>query len=260
MFKCVFAAGVFSLAAFSAQADVDVRAALTGFNVQLIDLDPVDGIAPALTFGSGWLLASASNSLPNGSSTYDSVYYTSPFHADSRSATLGPLTSGFQFNAANGLDGLKSSVAAGTSNDVAEPRTSLGATANMGVEFTLTPQTQMILSFTAMADVQSSMHADSHYLNSVLASASATIEGDGGGAGSVHINVSPNTWNVAEHQEQSFVLAYSNDATLSRTGFFQTYVGVSQWVTEVPEPATSGLFASGAALFALLARRRRVTA
>ena len=257
MLKHVLAAGLLSMAAFSAYADVEVRGALTGVNVQLVDLDPADGISPALTFGYGWVLAIASNGLPDGSSSFDSINYTSPFHADSRSATLGALTSGFEFDARNGLNGFSSSVVAKTLNDVAAPYTSMSATANLGVEFALTPHTQLILSFTAIADVQSSMQADFHYLNSVQANARAMIEGEGGGSGGVEVVVAPNDWNVSEHQQQSFSLTYSNETALTRSGFIQTYVGAGQSLTPVPEPATSGLFAAGAVLLAVSARRRR---
>ncbi len=263
MFKSVVALGVLSMVAVSAQAGVEVRASLTGFSFQLIDLDVSDGIAPAVTFTGGRSDGTASNLLSDQSTTYDVVGYRTPFQSDSRSATLGPFTSAFELKGVGGLNGYNLEANAKASNAVAEPWTSMFGNASMSAEFALTPRTQLVVSVVGMASVQSSMLA-SRYLNDITAQAWVNLEGYGLQGGlwqsatdDVSISVPSDIWSVDEHQQKAMTLAFSNETSITRFGTLTAYARTRQYVSDVPEPASSQLLISGVALLGLLATRRR---
>lgn len=149
MTKIAHTMGVLSLAAFTASAfgGTTATATIDNFRIQLIDLDPNDGIAPAIKFDDGSFLQYSALADGFGSSDGSGGYAFAPFAQVSTNAARGAQTASAAL--AGDVFGAGASITLSASTGSTAPVASGVASIDFGTPtgyygFTLTPQTRIL--------------------------------------------------------------------------------------------------------------------
>ena len=272
------AATVAALCATSAFAASSSSVMIGALNVQLFDLDPLDGIAPSVTFASSgydsYSTAYAYQSNPYGYD-YQSNYGTTPWADTASSATtsLAWANASLSGAAANGHGATLT--AAGAAADFTSPNYYDSASYNANVaapyyyyynSFTLSANTALVIS--AAATVTAAANGHSIYADYAQANASFNLWGagpSGGGSqssydsasvyGSSYLGQGPWTATDSRTLGASFLNLTSGDMTgnlqVSASAYGTTYA------SPVPVPAAVWLMGSGLLGLAGIARRNQ---
>ena len=243
----------------SALATTTASSVMTGIRFELIDLDPADGIAPALTFANGmpWgVYAVATDTLTEDTDRrqLDGFAYA---------AESGAVDAVRNFADTHGSLSGDPFLGTGTAaSSGAAERTGYGlAYASFHGDFTLTPRTR----FTITAQVTMSgatagdgfeEGASQYFLNLIGAGSSHTL--------SQYLSAVPQPGDApgvphAYFLDRQLTATISNVTATSATGTFDigTSIGVMNNVVVVPEPQSSALMLAGVAGVLAWARRGR---
>ena len=271
------AATVAALCATSAFAASSSSVMIGALNVQLFDLDPLDGIAPSITFASSgydsYSTAYAYQSNPYGYD-YQSNYGTTPWADTASSATTSLVSANASLSgaAANGQGATLT--AAGAAADFTSPNYDYASySANVTApyysyynSFTLSANTALVIS--AAATVTAAANGHSIYADYAQANASLYLWGagpSGGGSqsaydsasvyGSSYLGQGPWTATDSRTLGASFLNLTSGDMT----GNLQVNVGAygTTYASPVPVPAAVWLMGSGLLGLAGIARRNQ---
>ena len=273
------AATVAALCATSAFAASSSSVMIGALNVQLFDLDPLDGIAPSITFASSgydsYSTAYAYQSNPYGYD-YQSNYGTTPWADTASSATtsLAWANASLSGAAANGHGATLT--AAGAAADFTSPNYYDSASYNANVaapyyyyynSFTLSANTALVISAAATVTAAANGH-NLYYADYAQANASFNLWGagpSGGGSqssydsasvyGSSYLGQGPWTATDSRTLGASFLNLTSGDMTgnlqVSASAYGTTYA------SPVPVPAAVWLMGSGLLGLAGIARRNQ---
>lgn len=258
MNRILVAAGVLS-AAFSAHADVQLAASLAGLQVQLIDLDPLDGIAPAVTWLGGNSYGAAYALSARDQYDNKSTSLPSPFQAVAGSGSSSPSTAVFVALGSGDLTGTSFEAKSGYGLSSAQGYSSNYALAASRAQFSLTPHTRLVFSAWATTDVSSSLTGEID--NQVSLAAFIRLQGAGVPSGyqeTFSLILPPRTAGVfSRHKEERLSLVYVNTTSGDLNGELWARASVQQTLQPIPEPTGAGLLLAGIGLVAALARRRR---
>lgn len=246
-------------AALPSLADADHQALISNVTVRLVDLDPGDGITPAIGFVTGGFIG---------------TWVTAPGQPEGLIQTPFPLGTAASTTRSFGSHSVSFSVQAG---DLLGPGTGPGATAvHFGAgpggvageaqviysDFTLTPNTRIEISASGFASTAGYVGAG----GSFDAWAGAGVNLFSVAQQASYANDFINAYGNAQGQgtpsvARDLFAAYDNlsAAPFSATLSAVAYVGASE-AAAVPEPATWALFAGGLAACALRRARLRATA
>jgi len=218
---------------FAAEAQTTANAYLSGFRYELIDLDLNDGIAAQLTLEDNGLNVMAGFYATPDSATPD------PFHYLNAEGTVDVTV------AAGSAAGTLTPTSANTSVSLQGDHGQLFSQALWGRNFTLTPNSRLVL------------HADAHV--------DGTREETRAGISFAAVFF---TWDDEEFYLEDGLSTYQGDSetraltvALSSgaeelSGNYGFTTGVYATVTSVPEPSTYAMLALGLAGIALTARRK----
>lgn len=248
----------------SALAAAQSSVILSNVSFTLIDLNPLDGIAPSFSF-----LSSAGNTLLNVSATEDGLGTDSSSRqrVGTFSFSRDFLTDLVAASAAGGINGYNLSV----SGAATAAGTSYSANAATGAGATL-PATSLPLNISLSANslllvqADASLFASTTYGDSASAQANLSLSysyGSGASAVSVQDNKSlslqfsgANAGTESLHDFLSSVFLNTSGQT-QKASFGLSASVAGQAVTPVPEPETYALVLAGVGVAGLLARRRR---
>ena len=278
--SAAFMAFVLAAGASGARADALATATLSDFRIQLVDLDPNDGIAPSVTFvGTSGVDVFASPGGPAGGSWVDSVSTYAPISAAASSASWN-ASAGFSGDPFSAV-GATVSTQAGTA--LVGYNTAAGASILLddvgqaaAFTFTLSPETQMLISGLGhVSDTVSSLDIETASSSIILVldkldSRGAEIPGwysdslivGDAGAGAVRYDpvcgcLAPPVASVEHDAPLSLSMTNSTDADLTA----QFGVGVSAFANSnpvsVPEPGGVWLGLAGLVVVAGTARYLR---
>ncbi len=257
-------AAVIALTATGLASASTASANFSDFHIELIDLDPSDGIAPAVQFEDvqGGSFVAAESGTPADHLT-DLHLGGQVFGGANSSATHDAASASAQLNGDAFASGAQA--AATASADLRDTYGAasvwLGDGSNV-VTFTLTPHTRLVISGDATASVMSTIddpNADawaSIYLK--LTDYTGLDQVSDGGAEAEQFST-----DGARPSElvdsRSVEISFDNATADSAGGIFYGAidVSVSDLSLSVPEPATGALLLSGLGLAGLLRRRRR---
>jgi len=272
------AATVAALCATSAFAASSSSVMIGALNVQLFDLDPLDGIAPSITFASSgydsYSTAYAYQSNPYGYD-YQSNYGTTPWADTASSATTSLVSANASLSgaAANGQGATLT--AAGAAADFTSPNYDYASySANVTApyysyynSFTLSANTALVISAAATVTAAANGH-NLYYADYAQANASFNLWGAGPGGsgsqssydsasvyGSSYLGQGPWTATDSRTLGASFLNLTSGDMTgnlqVSASAYGTTYA------SPVPVPAAVWLMGSGLLGLAGIARRNQ---
>lgn len=251
------------LLTFPAQADVTSSANATGITIELVDLDPGDGINPAMTMSPAWLENGALRyglvhlETPSG---YERYLVDAPFAATSRSR----IDERGEAHASLGGDGVTSTASASGRTDVpggAFFAHALGIFAN----FTLTPRTAVVISGDYVLDATQShecaaicewttaqVYSEFYVSSEVVGDRESPFLGDRFGPDS------------SASRSGQFMARYDNEGFSSVDGRVALYAEVtgagSSLPLPVPEPSSWLLAALGLGALSIRHRSERTTA
>jgi hypothetical protein len=246
-----------ALLPLASPAQVQVQAMFHGVELQLVDLDPSDGIAPAFSPGRASVGASLIALQPDGVADFHSVHSKDMFRSITRSLSISPQTSEVQF-VGDALDAFRMSSQVRSELDSAlSGRTSeTSASTYWDAEFWLTPGTQLKLVVKGTIDAQASVLMDEHHLNQAFALMSFGVRGPVDVREQLWYQSPGTTGTFSVHQERLFTLEYANHSMASVPVTLTGTTAARQVLAPVPEPAAILMFASGGVLLAAVARRR----
>lgn len=247
--RLVAVAGLW-IAAMSAHASVQLDASVTAFQIQLVDLDPADGIAPALTFEDGSSYGRTSANSEGASMDSRSVSLPTPFQAGSDSLSLGPFTGTFALQGSGVLQGAGLSSHLANTLDTATAYSSGDSYAGFYARFSLTPHTRLVVSALVTTDVQSFMTGQIDNQLTIygqLQMAQPDVDGSYRWASSSMMP--PRTAGTfVRHKEEVVSLDFVNATSGVLAGEFRANAYVHQMLLPVPEPASSAMLALGLVL------------
>ena len=273
------AATVAALCATSAFAASSSSAMLGPLSVQLFDLNPLDGIAPSVTFASSgydnYSYAYAYQTNPSGSD-YQSNYGTTPWADTASSATtsLAWANASLSGAAANGHGATLT--AAGAAADFTSPNYYDSASYNANVaapyyyyynSFTLSANTALVISAAATVTAAANGH-NLYYADYAQANASFNLWGAGpSGSGSQSSYDSASVYGYsylgqgpwAATDSRTLGASFLNLTSGDMTGNLQVNVGAygTTYASPVPVPAAVWLMGSGLLGLAGIARRNQ---
>lgn len=266
MKKIAHAMGLLSLVAFTASAfgGTTATATIDNFRIQLIDLDPNDGVAPAIKFDDGSFLLYSGQADGFGSSDGSGGYAFAPFAQVSTNATDGAQAA--RAALAGDVFGAGASIAVSASTGSTAPVANGIASLESGTPtgyygFTLTPQTRVLFlgdaNTTASTDLLG--RSDSGQARIEFSTfADGAIDSTGGG---VYLLSDVSTAaHDAQSQQLDVTLANASDQSLhgevrlAMSAEATTYAPVV--VLPTPEPDAALLPLLGFGWLALRARRR----
>jgi len=270
------AATVAALCATSAFAASSSSATLGPLNVQLFDLNPLDGITPSITFASD----------AGQSSTYAYVYQPNPYAYDVQNNYGATLWGDVSSSAMTSLAWASSSLSGAAATGHGATLTAAGATADFtspsyydsasynasttshtsGSPFTLSANTALVISAAATATAAANGHNLS-YADNASASASLYLWGAGpSGAGSQSAYDSASVyrdsylngpWTATD--SRTLGAAFVNLTSGDMSGYLQLSVDAdgNTYASPVPVPAAVWLMGSGLLGLAGIARRNQ---
>ncbi len=245
-------------AALPSHADVNAQAQITNIKITLVDLDPDDGISPAITFTDGGFIGTW-----NSAYGADMDQVQTPFAlgaAASGTRTIGDHSVSFAVLAGNILGAGNGPGATATHSGVGDG----GAAGEEDViftDFTLTPNTRIEISASASVSTVGYVGPEgssfSDWAGAGLGIFSRTLEVS---LASDYINAQEYGSDQGGHaQAGDLFTAYDNASgqPLQASLNALIYVGATE-VSAVPEPGVWMMFASGMAALGLLRRRKQV--
>ena len=258
----IAAAAVVSLAAMPAVAST-ATASMSDFHIELVDLDPNDGIAPSLTFQNvqGGPFIAAESGAP-GNVLTDAHQGGLPFGAGSSSSARGGASALSSFMGdprAPGAGGTASASAqTGTRGLYGASTVQLGDGA-IYAPFTLSADTRLVITADASASALSTFddpHADtwaSVFLKLTDATGAAGVSTDSASAEQFAMTGAPTV------DRRQFSLSFENLTSADLGGIF--YGSIDAYAADlspaaVPEPGGLPLLAAGVGLLAWRLRRR----
>ncbi|RZI85842.1 MAG: PEP-CTERM sorting domain-containing protein [Rubrivivax sp.] len=259
--KKLIAALVTSASALAAQADVTLNAGVTGLTFELVDLDPSDGIAPAITYLSaanqrqnGWLTISPLNGVRESDNVFSPA-----FRSESRSISNSGQTASFEFGGDTSEAPLSIESYAFTS---ADSSLEIGydhvrSQAQLQLLFSLTPMTQ--LNAVASGNIEVDSFLTMAGKDSMWALANASIWANGLTKASSFITYSSRGRidDISYGNHQSLSISLINFSNQANSWSFTA--GAYTEVSDVPEPSSMLMLLFGlAALGARLSERRSV--
>jgi len=256
--RLVLAAGLW-ITAMSASAGVQLDASVAAFQIQLVDLDPADGIAPALTFEDGSSYGRTSANSGSASMDSRSVSLPTPFQAGSDSLSLGPFTGTFSLQGSGVLQGAGLSSHLANTLDTAAGYSSGDSYAGFVARFSLTPHTRLVVSALVTTDVQSFMtgRIDNQLtIYGQLVMREPNVDGSYQSASSSMLPPRI-AGTFVRHKEEVVSLDFVNTTSGVLAGEFWANAYVHQMLLPVPEPDSSAMFALGLGLIGGLLCKRR---
>jgi hypothetical protein len=262
------------IASGSAWCSASTSAVITNFRVQLVDLDPADGITPSISFdpyGASTAQSDVYALMPSVISLDQSNSSTSPFAPVIAMVSSGSAT-GFSsiFGDAFGSGAVVSTSArtdATGGNSISEGTVGFANQVEIH-RFTLSPETGLVISgeatFTAStAHDQATEQADTGLYLSI-----GDTNGNFGPDGSwINTGIyADQSTTQPQTLSTSFQIFYDNASTLSYDGAVGGYLGSYAASTgpllaaAVPESSTTTLLLAGLAAFACRLRRREAAA
>lgn len=261
--KRLSVAGFILLTALSVQATSELTATLSGFKLELIDLDPLDGITPAFTTVFASSSGAAMVRLPNEFAQYERFYAASLFSPADRSISAGPLTSELQFSGADwNTFSMQSQVRSSLASVTFIP-TESESDASIYMGFRLTPKTSLRFSALAALDAQASMLNGDH---NVQVSTTEVRLNVNAGAGSETYNrdlllayrAPRDSFDFFSHQDTVLEFVYQNTLAQEAGGTIEVRTKAVQAIySPVPEPRGAWTLAAGLTVFGCVARRGR---
>jgi len=264
--RATIAAAIVSLTAAVPAAASTATASMTDFHVELIDLDPSDGIAPSLTFQNldGGLFIAAESGAP-GHVTTDTHHGGVPFGGGSSSSMNGAASALASFVGDPRVPGAGGQASASASTGV---RGLYGAsTVQLGdgamvVPFTLSADTRLVITADASASALSTFadpYADtwaSVFLKLTDAAGTGSISTDGASAEQfAMIGGTPS----AVTDSRQITISFENLTNGDLGGLF--FGSIDAYAADlspaaVPEPGSLPLLAAGLGVLAWRLRRR----
>jgi hypothetical protein len=235
-----------SVLSMAAQANFDAAASISGLTFELTDLDPNDGISPAIDFSSSNWSGSSYIFFENMSESR-SVGFSGALRNVGRTLPSGPFTTGVEVQGSN--FSLLSTGSVLHSDQVAvsfSQGSQAYSNTNWSVVLRVTPKTQLKVSANAHFAVSSSLAIAPDTINQVSASSTMLWFVDGGSKTDQLFYVdqhAPGTF--SETGDKTLSLTDSNDSTGYKTSSFFVSALARQDVAPVPEPATWGLMTFG---------------
>ena len=273
---CLAATPAASLAGAAGSVD------MTAVSIQLIDLDPSDGIAPSVVFPAGAIPGVGGGNLPSvelllytpAADLSRQASATQPFGAVSASLALpgatasasyaGDLSSGASFHASASASGGPSQVVIARADDMMTFADGPG-------DFVLSAQTELVMTATATLQVSTTTAAGDGAPDFAFADAFLQVSGtvpDGRLDNDfLTLEADPFTGLPASAQQTvQLSVSFSNTGTASEEGYYFAYTSLNLESgtpppapppPALPEPAGIGAMLAGLALLAAAARRRR---
>lgn len=245
--KCLFIAGV-ALAIISGSAvagPVIGHATLSDYSFQLIDLDPNDGIAPAITFEYNLLVARAEDFNTDEGDYQSSWALPFPVYAsqDLPGASLAASAS---------VDEIQANVTAGGQGD-------FSAVGYRFSSFRLSANTKMIVTGHASVGLDFGTVTPLHWANAFVTLSFDPYNYNPAPSDVYSLGITGRAGDAAASLDEAFTLELVNDTDvlMYRDLKLTSYVQLNS-VTPVPEPSSWLMLGAGLALMAGVARRHRV--
>jgi hypothetical protein len=262
----VAAAAALTLSSAGALADATATASFSDLHIELIDMNPDDGIAPSVTFG------------PDNSTVATQAWTSNPYALDLKDAhgdgAFGAVaTSSMPNRYVQGSASISGDVNAGTGSALASAfvdTTTIGGASssgqvaltgplNMGSSFILSAGTVMTISATGdvTAAATNSFQSRDAFANSFLL---LELWGEGQvSLGELYVHAGTDAQGFDSRHADIEVL-FVNGSDVATSGFFEgTLSSQAEFATPIPEPASAILMLFGLSTigFVGVGRRRR---
>lgn len=248
------------IAGTSSRAAIDASVSLSELQVQLIDLDPLDGIAPEITFGSGWTRGSSIIQLGWELKDQKLAELPDAFHDLSGSASWNSVSSWFTLNGSGTLSGATVSSTLGYGLDKAPSEYFAVLTdGSFSVEFLLTPKTELLVSALVQSSIRSSTFE--------------SVSNDVKVTGLIEVIKRPFPYDIAldwsdlsasnptqgqvHDKAERLNISYSNDTVQEISGSLNARTSLVAILAPVPEPSIAALFGAGLSALCWMTRRRQ---
>jgi hypothetical protein len=252
----VLAASLACLCAGNASAANSAKAEVSNLSIKLIDLDPLDGITPSLTFG-GQVSANYRSSFSDGVYKPFTEAYSASYSLGGRSASIlgGPSGGGTYHFAVTA----SAETAQGAS---AELRTDFQPYSG---EFEISANTLLLITGHALIDLTRNSHWRGDDAGASLRLSLVGNDNGTGGTSRAEVRLWKdfynNYWDTAFHAEKAIDLSYANLGAVSQKIGLSLSLEASAWggpgsTPAVPEPQTYALLACGLGTLVAVRRRR----
>jgi hypothetical protein len=248
------------LASAGAIASGTSDATLSDLRIQLVDLDPGDGIAPTVSFDSagGGSFVAVENTSKWGNGAFANI---------SAGITGGPV-GGTASISGNILSGLKLQTTAYTNSTVengfeSEAFQFLKMADDSPLPFTLSANTRMVVSGHAVVNAETTLTKSDILGGEVFLALVDTLEDAFAGkySGLAILTAAAGLQRanpISDHEHADMSISFTNATDASATGLFSVAVLASaDTLVPVPEPGSGGLMVAGLGLVGLMLRRRR---